>query len=63
MHSRSGNTKTSIFRMSKIHKNTVVNNLSSSDSDVPSTKRLCLDGYKVTKEIIDIFAADQAEGM
>ena len=62
MHSRSGNTKTSIIRMSKIHKNTVGNNLDSSDCDVPSAKRLCLDGHKVTKEIIDIFTADQAEG-
>ena len=62
MHSRSGNTKTSIIRMSKIHKNTVGNNLDSSDCDGPSAKRLCLDGHKVTKEIVDIFAADQAEG-
>ena len=29
--------------------------------DGPSAKKLCLDGHKVTKEIIDIFAADQTE--
>ena len=62
MHSRRGNTKTSIIRMSKIHMNTVGNNLDSSDCDGPSAKRLCLDGHKATKEIIDIFEADQAEG-
>ena len=62
MYSRNGNAKTSIIRMSKIDNNTVGNNLSSSHSDVSSAKRLCLDGHKVTKEIIDIFAADQTEG-
>ena len=61
MHSRSGNVKESIIRMSKIHMNTVGNNPDSSDCDGPSAKRFCLDGHKVTKEIIDIFAADQTE--
>ena len=61
MHSKSGNVKESIIRMSKIHRNTIGDNLDSSDCDGPSTKRFCLDDHKVTKEIIDIFAADQGE--
>ena len=61
MRSKTGNVKESIIRMSKIHRNAIENNLDSSDCDGPSAKRLCLDGHKVTKEIIDIFAADQSE--
>ena len=61
MHSKTGNVKESIIRMSKIHRNTIGDNLDSSDCDGPSAKRLCLDDHKVTKEIIDIFAADQSK--
>ena len=61
MHSGSGNVKESIIRMSKFHMNAVGNDLDSSDCDGPSAKRFCLDGHKVTKEIIDIFVTDQTE--
>ena len=61
MHNKSGSTKPSIIRLSKIHLSTVGNNLDSSVCDGPSAKRLCLDDHKVTKEIIDIFAVDQNE--
>ena len=61
IRNKDGNVKESIIRMSKIHRNTIGNNLDSSDCDGPLAKRSCLD-HKVIKEIIDIFAADQIEG-
>ena len=61
MHSGSGNVKESIIRMSKFHKSTLGTILDYSDCDGPSAKRLCLDDHEITKEIIDIFAADQSE--
>ena len=58
MRYKSGYVEKKIFRMTKSHRDTVANNPGSSVSDIPSAKRLCLDGHEPTKEIIDIFAAD-----
>ena len=59
LYSRSGSTRKGIIRIPKLYMNTVGNNLDSSDCDGPLAKKLHLDDCKVTKEIIDIFAADQ----
>ena len=61
MCSKSGNVKKKIFRISRSHVDVVANNPDLFDCDGPSAKRLCLDNHNVTKEIKEIFAADQVE--
>ena len=62
MRSKSGKVKKKIFRISRSHVDVVANNADLFDCDGPSAKRLCLGNHNVTKEIEEIFAADQVEG-